>query len=342
MLDQLSNRELALLIQQLNLTRRQYRLLQVAPLLQSAPPRNKRTERGAYVHPELAEETADFERLLIKSYRQLGSDWLKSLSGSSDDIASGRLLQAKKPPITRQEELDALDYFEVPEDEADKRVDKNRLVALLTLLALWKSRHLSISDGLVDRLFERGRKKALSDAKRSNAAEGPETTKLKHEVLNKYEDDIERLKDGLENGTRRSDGLRRILDTAATVGAAALLLRRLFDSEAYRVSMFAESAAWTAYQQGERAGAIEATLDVLKSQGHPFPQSLPLSDLTDEEKEELPRYRWSGPQDSRNCEACASKFDEPDIYALSAAELPLPEEICLAGRACRHIFQIVS
>jgi hypothetical protein len=330
MLETLSNQQLSLLYQQLDLTRRQYRLLQRAP-------RNKRRERGAYVAPALKEDEADLEKRLLKSFRQLGRDWLASLAGASDDIASGRLLQAKKKlPPNRQEELDALSYFDVDEAEADKPVDKSRLAALLALLLLWKNRHLGISDSAIERLFGKGRTKALSDSKRPQAPEGADTAQLMHEILGKYEGDIQKLEEGLENGTARSYGIRWIIENAPTIGAAAVYVRRLLDAEAYRVEMFAESLTWRAWQAGKRAGAVDAAKATLKERGHPF--AVEPEDLTEEDKEALIAWKWVGPQDHTTCDSCSSMFGGP-VYAVSLAALPDPTEICEYGLSCRHDWQ---
>jgi hypothetical protein len=334
MLAALSNRQLTLLYQQLDLTRRQYHLL-----LQSRPPRNKRRERGAWVRPGLSESALALETRLLKSYNNLGSDLLKSLSGPMDDISSGRMLQAKKIGTHRQEEEDALKFFGVDEDEIDQPVDKNRLPALLALLALWKTRHLAISDAAISEEFQRGRTKALAAAKRPNASSQPDTAALEHAVLAKFEGDIDRLEAGLRDGTVRSYGIQWILENSASIGQAAAYTRRLLDAESFRVSMLAEAATWDAFRSGERAGAVEASRSILAALGHPFPQLA--TDLTDDEKEELPRYAWSGPQDSVTCGPCSGHAGIV-VYALSLDALPDPTSICDYGRNCRHSWEIVS
>lgn len=325
MLETLTDLQLGNLLCQLELTRRAW-----LPLLQ-AP----RRDRGAWSRADLAEPAADLEKRLLKSLHQLGHDWLQSLAGAADDIVSGRLHQAKRPGTSPEEEEDALSYFDIDADERNQPVDKSRLAALLALLLLWRNRHLSIADAAIADNFKRGRQKALSDVKVRQASENADTQKFMADLQARFEGDVDRLKEGLENGTARSYGLRWILENSATIGGAAAYVRRLLDSEGYRSTLLSEHATWWGTQAGMRAGAIDATRSLLKEMGKAFPDHVTVDELSDQEKEILPQFIWAGPDDELTCESCSSMFGEP-VFALSADDLPSPESICSFSFNCRH------
>ncbi len=303
----------------------------------------KRRERGAWVKPGLAGSAGELERLLLASYQRLEREVIASLSGRSDDVASGRLAQAKKPKaVTDAEEDAALDYYELAESERDRAVDRTRLAAILTLLLLFLRRHRAIAAVKAKEMFAAGRKKALAEVGKTTLAEGPISAKLKGAVLGEFDGDIERLETGLRDGTARSPGLESIIKDAATVGEAAALLRRLFDGEEFRIGMLAEALVWWTFLAGYRAAAIENTRATLQANGVHLVDDLASEDLDEEQLTGVPRYIWVGPQDARACEPCLAEFGKGEIVALSPEDVPDPSTICSFGISCRHAFELVE
>jgi len=302
----------------------------------------KRRERGAWVKPGLADSAGQLEKLLLASYHRLEREVMASLSGRSDDVATGRLAQAKKPKaVTDAEEDAALAYYELGEDDKDSAVDHSRLAAILTLLLLFLRRHRAIADAKAKELFEIGRKKALAEVGKTTLTEGPISTRLKDAVLGEFDEDIRRLETGLRDGTARSPGLEAIVKDSMTVGEAAALLRRLFDGEEFRIGMLAEALVWRAWLDGYRAGAIEVTRAKLQANGVHLTDDLDVGDLSESDLEGVSMYLWVGPEDERTCDPCLARFGEP-VLALDENDLLSPESICAYSRSCRHGWERVE
>lgn len=297
----------------------------------------KRRERGAYIKPELTGSTYEFEQSLLRSYQELFEGIVASLRGANDDVTTGRLEQARVPEV---EQIEALDYWDVSEAEREHPIDRTKLAAILALLLLWRSRHTRRAELHLDRFFEQGRQAALSEIGVETVA-APASNALRGTVLGRYRDDLGRLERALREGNPRSKGVEWIVQNADTLGEALALLRRLRDSERFRIEMFAESLAWTAWSEGYRAGAVEGTVLRAKELGLVTSAGLSLSALTEEERLQLPHYVWVGPDDERTCDPCRNQFGEP-IIAFSLDDLPDPQSICRYGRACRHWFELFT
>ncbi len=279
--------------------------------------------RGARRRPGLAGSAQRLERALLASFERLEREVVASLRGRADDVASGRLGQqvAAAEEVTA-EEAAARARFDLSEAEAAEPVDRERLAAVLALLVLWRRRHEAIADDEVARLFRVGRAEVLRRLKRAGAGSEPATRALQEQVLGQFEGDLDRLQAGLAEGTARAAGLRRIVAEASTVGAAATLVRRLFDVESFRILQFAEALVWSAWLQGWRAGAVDGSAAAVAAGEAP------------------PEFEWAGPADARTCGPCLAQFGAR-FRATSVVDLPLPESICLFGRACRHRFIVV-
>jgi hypothetical protein len=298
----------------------------------------KREERGAYTHPGLKNPTHEFEQSLLRSYSDLFEQVVASLRGRNDDLAMGRLHQAEKP-VTAAEELAALDYWDVPEDEQDHPVDKTRLAAILALILLWRSRHTKRATAYAATFFEQGKATALAEIGVAAVLVG-ELANLQETILARYTGDLDRLETALREGSPRSRGIEGIVSNAATLGEALALLRRLHETEKLRVRMFAESLAWTAWNEGFRAGAVAGTREKAKELGFVTGEGLSLAALSDEQLMQLPHYVWSGPDDEKCCEPCKKQFSD-DVVAFELADLPAPQDVCRFGRACRHWWSLV-
>lgn len=301
-----------------------------------------RRQRGAWVKPGLADSSATLEKRLLESYHQLEKEVIASLSGRSDDVATGRLAQAKKVKVVSDAEVDAaLDYYDLEEDERDRPVDRTRLAAILTLLALWLRRHRVIADGKAHELFAVGRKKALVEIGKTTLTEGPIAKELQDAIVGRFDADIQRLETGLGDGTARSEGLRSIIGQAKTVGEAVALLRRLFDGEQFRIGMLAEALVWWAWLDGYRSGAIEGTRAKLQANGVHLTDDLKPDDLSEEEVKGVPFYEWVGPEDEKACSPCLAQFHHT-VLAIDENDLPSPSDICEFGIGCRHAWQLVQ
>lgn len=302
----------------------------------------KRRERGAWVKPGMAGSATELEKLLLGSYHKLEKEVIESLSGWSDDVTTGRLAQAKKEKeVSDDEESAALAYYELAESDRSAPIDRTRLAAILTLLLLFVRRHRAIAEAKAKELLAVGRKKALAEVKKTTLAEGPISKGLEAGVLAQFESDIARLEAGLRFGTARSAGLETIVKDALTVGEAAALLRRLFDGEEFRIGMFAEALVWSAWLSGYRGTAIELTRAALQANGVHLSDDLDTSVLSEDQLDGVPRYIWTGPEDSKACDPCLGAFNDGPIYALSPDDLISPEDRCAYGRACRHWYEMV-
>jgi hypothetical protein len=293
----------------------------------------KRRERGAYVWPSLVSPTHQFEQVLMQSYDQLFVSVVESLRGRNDDLTSGRLYQAAAA-VSDAEILAALDYWDVPEEEREHPLDRTKLAAILALLLLWRQRHRTRSEAFLSRFFDQGRTAALEEHGVETVID-PASQSLRGTILSRYRADLDRLEKALRDGSPRSHGLQWIVETAGSLGEALGHLRRLRDSERMRVEMFAESLAWTAWSEGYRAGAVEVTRLKAKELGLVTTEGLSLAGLTEEQRQLLPHYLWSGPEDERCCAPCLARFGE-DVVAFDLADLPAPQDICRFGRSCRH------
>lgn len=286
-----------------------------------AQARRIKTKRGAAKRPGLAEITSRLETALLASYHRLERDIVASLWGRSDDLHTGRLGQALS-----DEESEALDYYGVPESDANDKVDKSRLAAILVLISLWRRRHVAIADDAVGSTFALGRKEAVRKMGLTDALVSRDTSKLRDDVLKQYQADIDRLENGLIRGTARSQGVEAIVEGSVTLGEAMTKLRELWDEEEFRVQMLAESLTWSAWQSGVRTGAVDATAQLIRDNG---PDA------------QVPEWSFEGPQDSRTCGPC-SDYIGTRVRALAISDLPPVEGICIAGRSCRHSWEIVS
>lgn len=296
----------------------------------------KRKERGGWRHASLARPTEKLEKTLLASYNRLFTDLVASLKGRNDDIASGRLLQKKRVHVSPEDLYAAQEEFNLSDADVEQPLDKSRLAALLAILALWRQKHGDLALAAASPLFLQGRSKALSEAKVPDHHPVDTTSLLSATTLARYGVDLDHLQSGLQDGTARAYGLNWITQHAATVGAAAVYLSRLKGAEAYRVGMLAESLLWSAWMTGYRQGAVEATRTKLAQLGYERVDQVP-----DEQKQDLPRYQWVGPNDERTCGPCSDMFNEP-VYASTLNDLPSPESVCEGGISCRHSWEIVS
>lgn len=274
----------------------------------------KRRERGSYVHSHSSEATTQLEARLLKSFHELFTTVIASLKGSSDDIISGRLFQRKGHSPQAGETAEASDYFDVDEEAP---VDRSRLEAILALIALWKGRHSTLLEDSLQGAYSRGRDRALKEAG-LNPSQFP-AADLSTVSLQRYQEDVDRLADHLENGSRRSEGLRWIVENAPNLGAVALYLRRLENQEKFRVEMMAEHGVWWAGMDGYREGALAANRYLLGL------------------GQEALRYQWSGPLDKSTCGPCSNMFGEP-----TAPPLASPDSICEGSQNCRHSWELVA
>lgn len=280
--------------------------------------RRVRKTRGAWRRPALAGSAARLERALRESYWRLAREVVDSLRGRSDDVASGRLGQQ----VEADERAAAVEFFDLTDAEAAEPVDRERLAAVLLLLALWRRRHGGIAEEVGGEVFDVGRRQALQQLKLGELAPPAATATLRAELLARYRADLDRLETGLRDGTARATGVAGVVRGAATVGDAAFLLRGLFDEEYFRIVMFSESFTWTSWLDGYRAGAVEGNQELARL-------GLPLR-----------RWAWAGPQDTKTCENCAG-WAGREFEALTLDDLPDPQGWCLFLRACRHFYVLV-
>lgn len=301
----------------------------------------KRRERGAWVRPGLAEPVQRLEQALLKSYWGVARELVDSLRGRADDIVSGRIGQARTETVSDAEVEAAGEFFSLDSAALGERLDRNRLPALELLLAYWLLRHRGIAGDTGGELFDRGRDQAVRQAGREVVPAGPVTSDLRRSLLDRYSSDIDRLRNGLWSGTPRSYGIEWIVGNSATVGEAAAHLRKLFAAEAYRIEMLAESLVWSSFQDGMRAGVVEAAREILRENGVLLTDDLSLEDVPEELIDLLPRYRWTGPDDEATCDPCRQKFGEP-VVVLSLADLPAPETVCRFALGCRHHWEPIN
>lgn len=299
--------------------RRKYSILAMVQALDQA--RKAPKARGARVKPGLAGSVETLETALLASYHRLPKQILESLHGPSDDVASGRIGQAKKKRKTPEEE--ALEEYGLPASAADDAVDADRLAAVLALILLWRRRHEAIADDAIETAYGAGREQALSEQSLESAQPTTETVNLQATVLSRFQADLDRLQTGLTSGTPRSNGIEAIVTSGETLGQVALSLKNLFDEEQFRVEMFAEALIWVSFLTGYRAGAVEGTVEILAEGGEPF------------------LFRWAGPEDEKVCDPCRDRFGPPFVAA-SIADLPEPSEVCRFGFSCRHWYEIAG
>lgn len=260
--------------------------------------RRVRTFRGARARQGLKTQVRRLENRLGADWQKLRNQIVRSLRGPSDDLASGRLHQ-------------------------DQRLDRDRLAAILVLLAIWQRDYLKTLAGATGVYFGLGRNQILTQLKQPKLTPSNETKRLISDVEGLYRNDVSALQQALENGSVRASGLRQIIQESDTVEQAIPQVDQLFRSERFRLDLLAESFVWTAWSQGFRAGAVEGS-QALEASGEP-----------------VPSFRWSGPADSVTCSPCLAQFGR-DVQATSFGVLPLPQEICSYGRNCRHFWSLIS
>ena len=278
--------------------------------------RRIRKVRGAWRRPALAGSAARLNRALTESYWRLATEVVASLRGRSDDVASGRLGQQTEAEA-------AVEFFGLTEAEAAQPVDRDRLAAVLLLLALWRRRHGAIAAKVAGEVFDAERRRALKQLGLGDLLTTVPTANLRAALLERYRADLDRLEAGLREGTARAAGVEAIVRETATVGEAAALLRRLFDEESFRIVLFSESLVWTAALDGYRAGSVEGNRE-LAALGRP-----------------LRRWVWVGPMDKVTCDPCAA-MASAEVEATGLAELPAPSSICAYGIGCRHWWRLVE
>jgi hypothetical protein len=298
----------------------------------------KRRERGAYTKPGLAGSVQVAERRLLASFDQLAQDLVASLAGQADDVAMGRIAQADDP--TDAEIATAVRHFDIPIDEMDKPVDKHRLEAILALLLLWRRRHQAIADSQIQSLFQAGHEQAMADAGQTTVMPAEVRAVLRGDAQQQFSGDLDRLETALRDGTDKAKGIRSIVLTAASVGAAAALILDLFNQSKFRVEMFSEALVWTAWMDGFRSGAVDATHAALRTAGVDTTNGISLTDLSADVLAKLPKYVWAGPNDERCCTPCKDRFGDP-IIVLSIDDMPSPETICRFKRSCRHYWSLI-
>jgi hypothetical protein len=298
----------------------------------------KRRERGAYVKPGLADSVKIAERRLLASFDQLAQDVVASLVGQADDVASGRIAQADDP--TDAEVAAAVRHFDIPLDEMEKPVDRHRLEAILALLLLWRRRHQAIADAQIKSLFGIGHQQAMADAGQTAVMPAEAQTVLRGDAEQQFNADLDRLETALRDGTGKAKGIRAIVLTAGSVGAASALILDLFNQTKFRVEMFAEAMVWTAWMDGFRSGAVDATHAALRTAGVDTTNGISLTDLSPEVLAKLPQFQWTGPDDEKTCSPCKARFGAP-IVVFSIDDMPAPETICRFKRSCRHWWQRV-
>lgn len=283
--------------------------------------RRIRKTRGAWRRPALAGSAARLNRALTESYWRLAREVVASLRGRSDDVASGRLGQQRNP--SEAERAAAAEFFELTEAEEAQPVDRDRLAAVLLLIALWRRRHGALAAEVAGEVFDAERRRAFKQLGLGDLLTSVPTSNLRAALQERYRADLDRLEAGLREGTARAAGVEAVVREAATVGEAATLLRRLFDEESFRIVMLAESLVWTAALDGYRAGAVEGNRE-LAVLGRP-----------------LRRWAWMGPQDKIVCDPCAA-WAGLEVEATSLDELVNPQDRCLYGRSCRHWWGLVG
>lgn len=171
-------------------------------------------------------------------------------------------------------------------------------------------------------MFGVGRAQVLKRVGRPDAPALAATAVLQEQMRTTYEADAQSLYAQILDGTARSSGVRRIVEEGATVGDAVLTLRYLFDSEAFRLTAWAEHLVWDSWLSGWRAGAVDATTAAVNAGEVP------------------PQFQWVGPSDAKTCDPCLARFGAP-IVARTLADLPAPSSICEGGRNCRHWFVVI-
>lgn len=268
---------------------------------------NKR--RGAWRRPQLTGTVAALNRALLAEF-------------DFTEHAIALLIAGEEPPEREQAEpvndvAKALEHHGLDPGMADRDVNPESAAAVLLLLAAFRAKQLQFANAAVETITRDARAALLKRLGYPEAPELPETTGLTSQVARIYEDDARRLYQDLLDGTARAPvGVRAITDLV-TVGAAVTSLRALFDSEGFRLTMFAEALGWSSFIAGTRAAAVEATSAARSAGAAP------------------PRFIWTGPSDAKTCAPCRLMF-KGSVVASSLAELPDPSTICEGRRSCRH------
>lgn len=270
--------------------------------------------RGAWRRPAVAGTVSALEKSLRALYDETEHKIVLALVGeSAEQQVSGD---------TGELETAALEHHGLTVEDGEKPVDRKVLSAILLLLALLRSTQLGLAGETIQATYDASRAALLKRLKRPDAPALPATSPLAAQVVTQFEADAQRLYTSLLDGTARAEGTEVIVSSSATVSDAVLRFRTLFAAEAFRLSMFAEALVWAAWMAGFRAAAVDGTQAALAA------------------GEESPRFQWIGPDDSRTCDPCHSRFGEP-VVARSLADLPDPWTVCEYRRACRHAWQVV-
>jgi len=291
------------------------------------------SEEAAAVEPRrpgLAGRAAETLQLLTTPLDDLVRDLL------AEAQRVGGHVQARTPPVYGEEAV-ALTRYGVELMAANTLFQRDVGDAWYAHLQRWERRHHEVVDAAVADLSAVGRAAALAEMGLMEAASLPGTAQARERLPARFEGTGSQLGVGLRVGTRRSSGLVEIIETARTLGAAALYLHRLVDAERPTLELLAQRVAWVSYAEGYRLAAIEGTHALLQAaDALPSPE-MPLSTATiaREALATLPRYRWSGPQDAETCGACEARRGHL-VYALSVDDLPACQDICALGLACRH------
>ena len=273
-------------------------------------------KRGSWRRPQLTGTVSRLEKALL-------SQW------DFTEHAIVLLLAGEELPVVQQDaEQDrlitaALEHHGLSEEDAGRSVDRKKLAAILLVLASWRARQLSLVGETIEEVFAASRTAILKRLKRLDAEAQPGTEVLTAQLKTSFEADSQRLYRDLLDGSLRSTGVRAIVEESATLGAAVLALRNLFDIEQFRLNLFSEHATWWSFQAGFRAGAVDGTAAALAAGEEPM------------------RFLWSGPQDAKACVPCLSAFSEGPILATSLSALPSPSSICQWGVSCRHFYVVV-
>lgn len=277
----------------------------------------KKTARGAWRQPELVSLVSGLEGELKSAYDacERGIAWV--LAGRSD---TGGLGQADAPTPG-----DAVRFYGLPDEAVDEPGDPNRLADALLLLGAFRAQQLDAAGRAIEAAFGLGRTQLLKRLGREGAAQQSATIALLPQMTARFEADAQRLYRDLLDGSKRvPDGVKEIADDYETVGAQLAVLRHLFRSEEFRLSLFAEHAVWWSWISGFRAAAVDASVAAAIA-GEPLPQ-----------------FEWAGPNDSKICVPCKGRFTNPIVTAASLADLPMPSDICAFGNNCRHHWRLVG
>lgn len=280
--------------------------------------------------PGLAGRSDEALKLLVAPLDDLVLD----LAQSAREVAG--VTQAVVP-AARGEMAAALLSLGMTLEEAGRQYNDTVGPAWDMHLQRWIRRHHGVVDRLVADLGAAGREVALTELALSEAEPISQTSAEWARLPARFEGIGETLGVELRTGTPRAFGLVRILDSARTLGAMALYLRRLHDAMRPALELLADQVTWTSYAEGYRLGAIDGTHAILREAGA-LPEIglvLTTATLSETVRATLASYRWSGPQDEKTCGPCGARKQQI-VHALSIDEMPCCQSECAMGLACRH------